>query len=602
MEVSFKERRAIIAAGARERRRQASFGLILVFLALGLGLLPIEWRFVQVVQDFLLGFLFLGGLAQILTLAKRLLRLDFSGPSNNFFRVQILTEKHRKWVLAEIVVCSLSCFYIVAWWLRHQAGIDLESQLEMARYEAFYDAATLTALVALLMDRRSVTQWFIGTDITPGRAAIINYVAASFVGAYLLVLPVSLQEGQAVRFIDALFVSVSALTVTGLSPVDVPQVFSLWGRFVIMGLIQLGGLGIVILAGVLTLLAKKRLSLATSKQGLEMVSLPSVGDFFVFLRRVLKFALTIQGLGAIYGYFVLPANIEDRWFHAIFHAVSAFCNAGFTSMREFGSAEHSLAAFYTGLAVLIFLGGIGFFVLFEIWDWLSGRLRSQVQRPRLSDICHLALNSGVVLLVAGALGIFIMETFAGGKQEAWSRLGHSLFFSVSARTAGFAHISLESLSSMSHAVIIVLMAIGASPMSTAGGMKSTTVAVLVMNAYSFLKGLKWAEYRRSEIPNFILQKAVAVVVLYIVVAIIGTSVLVLIERDSPFKIVFEVISAMSTVGLSINYTPQLSSAGKLVVIVLMLVGRLGLITFIYAGIGKVVDRRYRLPQGNYYIG
>jgi trk system potassium uptake protein TrkH len=223
-------------------------------------------------------------------------------------------------------------------------------------------------------------------------------------------------------------------------------------------------------------------------------------------------------------------------------------------------------------------------------------------RGRLSDVSHLALCSGFALFFLGTLGIFIMETFGSQPGTLGSRLGEALFFSVSARTAGFAHVSMNMLSPMSHAVLIVLMAIGASPMSTGGGIKSTTAAVLVVNAFSFLRGLKWAEYRRSEIPNVILQKAVAVVVIYVVVALMGTSLLVLIERDSPFKILFEVVSAMSTVGLSLNYTSELSAAGKVIVILLMLVGRLGLVTFIYAGIGKVVDRRYRLPQGNYYVG
>ncbi len=280
--------------------------------------------------------------------------------------------------------------------------------------------------------------------------------------------------------------------------------------------------------------------------------------------------------------------------------MSAFCNAGFSSFPP-GLEVPGLLAFKSVVGTLIVTGGIGFPILFEVFD----RSRNP-QRRRLPWPPYLLLTVGVslALLILGTVGLYLTEStaLAVAGRPAAERFGNALFYSVSSRTAGFGLVPHSTLTIGSQLLIVVLMAIGGSPLSTAGGLKTTTIGVLVSAALSSLRGHRWIQFGRSEISASTLLECVAIVLIYLLLAFGSLLVLLPFEAPDAFGLFFEIVSALSTVGLSLDVTPQLSAFGKLWISGLMLAGRFGIVALVYMGIGRVREQRFRYAERVYYVG
>jgi trk system potassium uptake protein TrkH len=251
------------------------------------------------------------------------------------------------------------------------------------------------------------------------------------------------------------------------------------------------------------------------------------------------------------------------------------------------------------ICVLIVVGGLGFPILFEV----IGALNKGPRKRRFSANSRLTLAVTGSLLLVGAVSIFMMQTFTHGNElSTQQRFWQSIFYSISSRTAGFNMVPVHQLGATSVLVIMVLMAIGGGPMSTAGGMKTTTVGVLIATAWATVSGRGQAQFAGRTIPDITIHRAVSGVVIYLFVASSATLMLVLLEGLDPWALLFEVVSALSTVGLTLGVTEQLSGPGKFIILTLMLVGRIGLVTFLYAGMGRIEPRRYRYPKDRFFVG
>lgn len=496
-----------------------------------------------------------------------------------------------------IAVASL--LFLGLWFSRWRFGWDFALHPEETlRYRTFLQSGHLLALTTFVMASQRVRSWWEVMDLTPGRMVLITYAIASLIGTFLLILPFSLRPDASLALIDAFFISVSAITVTGLSPVNIFEVFSLFGQGVLLFFIQLGGLGLVVLSVGLAVVSRRRLSLAESMMGRELYDVPDVGRMKTFLGRVVFYTVVLELAGALLIWPMLPGEMENRFFQALFHSVSAFCNAGFSIFPETLEIP-GLTLMKSILSVLIILGGIGFPVMFEVMD----RARGRIIRKRYSPNTLLCLTSAGILLLGGAAAILSTEIAAGLHEEGiLARLGHSLFYSISARTAGFNITPMDHLTQGSQLIILILMIIGGSPLSTAGGIKTTTASIFLISTSSLLRGLKWIQYRSSEIPYFLLQKCVSVVVLYLMASITAIVLLLALEDLDPWTLTFEAVSALSTVGLSLGATAQLGIISKFVLIALMFVGRLGVVTAVYVGVGSVSGQRFRYPQEQFYVG
>lgn len=477
-----------------------------------------------------------------------------------------------------------------------QAGWKLRG---VEHYGNYFDTAIILLMISWTLSSRRVLRRLRSIDITSSRRLLFSYLLLIVGATLVLMMPFSLIEGQKLAFVDSVFTVVSALSVTGLTTVNVAETFSLTGQILILFLIQIGGLGIVILTAGLAAATLRRLSLNDSMAGRELYDIPDIGNMSQFLSKVLTLTLTLELIGTVILYFSLPPELPLRFFQALFHSVSAFCNAGFSVLpKGLEDSPFSIVGI-SSLCVLIVVGGLGFPVLFNIIAHLkpSRRYRS------LAAHTQLTIWMSFVLLFMGSLGIFLMETFSGKPFLApWERIGQSVFYAISSRTAGFNMVPVDKLSTTSILVIMLLMFVGAGPMSTAGGIKTSTLGVFVAAAYSTLRGRPFAQFRNREIPLTTVMRAITGLTLYVLVAATAILILILSENIDPWAIMFEVISAMSTVGLSLGVTADFSVFGKVVLIFLMFMGRVGLVTFVYAGVGKVDNQRYRVPADKFFVG
>lgn len=471
----------------------------------------------------------------------------------------------------------------------------------VAHYDNYLDAAIVLLSVSWLLSFKSIQLKLRSINLTSGRRLLFTYVFVSVIATVLLMFPAALLPGKNLEVIDALFIVISALSVTGLAPVNIAETLSMPGMTLVLFLIQIGGLGIVILAAALAAATLKRMSLSQSLITRELYDIPDIGGMGLFLTKVVSITLVVEVLGALVLFFSLPPDLPHRFFHAVFHAVSAFCNAGFSSLpNNLEASPFGQWGIFT-LCALIVVGGLGFPIVLD----LIKHLKPAKHFRKFQANTVLTLWTTGTLFVLGAAGIFLMETFsadhsAGGWQE---HLGQSIFYSISSRTAGFNQIPVAELSMTSLLFIMFLMMIGGSPLSTAGGLKTTSVGVIFAAAWSNLRGLQWTQFRNRLVPQKTIVRALTGIVLYISLAVSAILVLTLTEDIDPWTIMFEVISAMSTVGLSLGATSELSAFGKMIVIFLMLTGRVGLVTFMYAGLATGQDtQRYRVPYDKFFVG
>jgi len=464
---------------------------------------------------------------------------------------------------------------------------------------------------------------------SPTRTLIASFLVLIISGAGLLMLPKA-SAHESLSFVDALFTATSATCVTGLIVKDTGQDFSLMGQMVILGLIQLGGLGIVVFGAVFALLLGQALSFRESAAMQDLLSartLSRIGNMIAF---IFIGTLLIEAFGAI-GLFGMwndvpgqVANGHQQWFYSIFHSVSAFCNAGFSLFSDsFVSYKRSWGV-YVVVCPLIILGGLGFSVLYDLVNIAADRVkrffkklfykryRLSMEMPkRLRLQTKIVLSVSACLIVLGMLAILLFERYASGSDSAekTSVLG-ALFQSVTARTAGFNTVDISAMSASSRFILILLMFIGGSPGSTAGGIKTVTLAVVIMTAVTALRKRQEVEMFKRSVRIVVVGRAITVTLLFVAVLFAATLLLSITEnytgdsRTAPTmsEIMFEAGSALGTVGLTTGITRSLTTAGKLIIIATMLIGRLGPLTLLAALTFNLKPAKYNYPDEAIIVG
>ncbi len=460
----------------------------------------------------------------------------------------------------------------------------------------------------------------------PTRTLIVSFLVLIFSGAGLLMLPRASTKENA-GFVDALFTATSATCVTGLIVRDTGQDFSLMGQIIILVLIQLGGLGIMVFGVVFALLLGQALSLRESVAMQDLLSartLSQIGNmiFFIFVGTVL-----IEGVGAVSLFGMWDdapgwaGNVHQQWYCSIFHSISAFCNAGFGLFGDSLISYNRSWGVYVVVCPLIVLGGLGFGVLYNLAAVVADRVnrffkrlfykqcRISMEAPKKLRLqTKIVLSVSAALIVLGTGAILLFERWASRDNPANSPdiLG-AFFQSVTARTAGFNTVDIAALSAPSKFVLILLMFIGGSPGSSAGGIKTVTLAVIVMTVFAALRRRSEVEMFRRSIGIAVVGRAITVAMLFVTVLFLGTFALSITENANPrnftlLDIMFETGSALGTVGLTTGITGFLTTAGKLIIIVVMLVGRLGPLTLLAALTFDLKPAQYNYPEEPIIVG
>jgi len=451
---------------------------------------------------------------------------------------------------------------------------------------------------------------------SPTRALLIGFTAIIFSGAILLMLPAA-HRGEGLDFTDAVFTATSATCVTGLTVQDTGGVFTRLGQTIILVMIQAGGLGIMIFGTLFALLLGSPLSLRESValRDIMQEQTPSrIGRIVVF---ICLFTLVLEALGflGLCGMWHVDPLRGGQLFNSVFHSISAFCNAGFSLQPDNLETYRLSWRVYLVICPLIIMGGLGFPVLENLWKILLRRWITWGKNPgntvvhpvNLTLHSKLVLTTTLVLLLLGWLLLLILELIRpdGNKEVFWMNSLNALFNSVTARTAGFNTMNISSLSAGSKLVLILLMTVGGSPSSTAGGIKTVTLAVMVLAIYATIKRRQQVLIFHRTIPVMIVRRAATLILLYGMLLWLITLLLTITEHSlsaDVLELLFEAASALGTVGLSTGVTEHLTTAGKWVIITAMFVGRLGPLSLLAALTFNVRPLRYEYPREPLVIG
>jgi trk system potassium uptake protein TrkH len=448
--------------------------------------------------------------------------------------------------------------------------------------------------------------------ITVLRGRPTRLLAAAFglgiaAGAVLLSLPAAAANGQRFGFVDALFTATSAVCVTGLTVRNTATEFSAFGQATILALIQVGGLGIMTFSGWLAILLRRGMDLRGQAVMLGTLDAESLQDMRRLMRFVVPMTLAIEGIGFL-ALFVLWApqvwETGPRLWQATFHSVSAFCNAGFSTfpdnlVRFRGDVGTNLT-----VAALIVSGGLGFMVLNDLARRVAIRdPRERAAPGRLRAQTRIVLTASLFLTIGGAALILGLEwRGALASLSVSDRLLTAVFQSITARTAGFNTCDIGGFSTGTLLVLGILMFVGASPGSTGGGIKTTTAAVLWATVVSELRGREHTELFRRSIPPEVVRKALSVLCVSLVLVAGFGGLLLVCETGRFVDVLFETVSAFGTVGLSTGLTPKLTTAGRLAVMALMFMGRVGPLTIAHGLARQRAGARYAYPEERVMVG
>ena len=428
---------------------------------------------------------------------------------------------------------------------------------------------------------------------------ILGFIAIILIGALLLMLPVSSKAGIITPFNEALFTSTSAVCVTGLVVQDTATYWSWFGQGIILVLIQIGGLGVITIAVSFALLSGRKISLMQRSVMQEAISAPKVGGIVRLTGFILKGTFLVEFTAA---FIMMPVFVKDFgakgiWM-AIFHSISAFCNAGFDLMGTENVKYASLTSYISHplinitIMLLIIIGGIGFLT----WeDILKNKYRIKCYRMQTKVI----LTTSLLLILFPAFFFFFRDFADMPMQE---RIFSSLFQAVTPRTAGFNTADLTMMTKDGLGIVIALMLVGGSPGSTAGGMKTTTLAVLIANTLACFRRKEDAQMFGRRIENSTVKNAATIFMMYIVFFFGGAIVISAVEDLSFSTCLFETASAIGTVGLTLGITPGLGVISQIILMILMFLGRVGGLTLIYAALSGSDKKISKLPQEKMTVG
>ncbi|OJV66088.1 MAG: Trk family potassium uptake protein [Clostridiales bacterium 38-18] len=442
--------------------------------------------------------------------------------------------------------------------------------------------------------------------LKPAQILVLSFGGMILLGALLLMLPISSQTNQVTSFMDALFTATSAVCVTGLAVVDTGTYWSVFGKTIILVLIQMGGLGFMTMTTSIAIILGKRIGLRNRMIMQEALNQFSISGVIRLTKYVIMATFSVELIGAILLSirFVPLYGIKNGLYYSIFHSVSAFCNAGFDIIGGYRSLTPFARDPIVNIVImtLIILGGLGFAVIADLSTFKTYR--------KLSLHTKLVLLMTVSLILFGFVMIFTLEynnpqtigSFSFGE-----KIIASMFHSISPRTAGFNTLDLTQLTVPTRFITMILMFIGGSPGSTAGGIKTTTFGMLILYVISVFRGNEDINFVNRRISKEAVSKALAVVFIATFLVVIMTFLMTVFEGDvHPLEeIVFETISAFGTVGLSLGITPTLSVMGKIILTVMMFLGRLGPLTIVIAISKKASQSKkdlLRYPEGKIIVG
>ncbi len=449
-------------------------------------------------------------------------------------------------------------------------------------------------------------------EMSTAQIIALGFGAAILIGSFLLCLPASSADGTWTGYLDALFTATSSVCVTGLVVVDTYAHWSGFGQAVILLLIQCGGLGIITFTTAVMVLIGRKVTLKDRLLLSAAFNLDTLQGLVRFLVRVIKGTLIVEGIGALLclPVFVPQYGARGIWI-AVFHAVSAFCNAGMDIIGPNSLADYVGNPWLNLVTMaLIILGGLGFIVWWDVLKSLREIREGDI--PRRFWYRRLRLHTKIVivttlgLIIGGALLVFLLErnnpeTLGG--YPLGTKLLASLFQSVTFRTAGFATISQKGLCGGTVVIGIFLMIIGGSPIGTAGGIKTTTVAIVLFSAMATIRGSEEVKVFRRTIPLRTLRKAIAVTLVFGLVLVAMTICMSVFAGGSMSDVAYETASALGTVGLSRNYTPTMNDAGKIMIMICMFLGRIGPISMAIAlNFNKHGLTEVKYPEENVTVG
>ena len=449
--------------------------------------------------------------------------------------------------------------------------------------------------------------------LSPVHVIPLSFLLAIAVGTLLLLLPAATAEGAETDFLTALFTSTTSVCVTGLVVVDTYAHWSLFGQIIILILIQLGGLGIVTAVSMLMLFLRRRFSLRSRTLLLDALNLDSRLGLMSFLTRIFKWTLLVEGLGALlYCFAFVPrfGVVKGIWV-SLFTSISAFCNAGIDIIGPDSLHGYAGSPLVLGVTMaLIVLGGLGYIVWFDVGRCLRDGIRFRYSPRqavrRLGEHSRLVLRLTLGLILLGALLIFLAEyrnPDTLGAMSPGEQVLNSLFQSVTFRTAGFYTVPQEGLGPFSCMVGYLWMFIGGSPIGTAGGVKTVTMFLVFANALSYARARKDTTLFRRKISDELMQKAAAIVMISFFTLFVSALLLLAFEPVSMMDGLFEAISAVATVGLSRGLTASLGTAGRIVIIATMYLGRIGPISMaLFLARPKPGRNSVTYGEGKFYVG
>ena len=448
------------------------------------------------------------------------------------------------------------------------------------------------------------------TIINPAQLFVISFLLIILIGAFLLLLPNATHHP--LSFIDALFTSTSAVCVTGLIVVDTGTYFTEFGQIIILILIQIGGLGILTFASYFSYFFKGGSSYENQLVLSDMTNSQKISEVFSTLKRILLLTFTIEMIGAIFIFFSLKSksfsSFWDHLFFSVFHSVSSFCNAGFSTLSN-GLYEIDFRFNYSLQIIIILLfvlGGLGFPIMVNIMKYLKHVLirfftlsseKSKYKPWVLNLNSRITLITTGCLIIIGTLLFYIFEyNNSLAEHHGFGKFVTALFGATTPRTAGFNTIDMGALSVTTLLIIIFLMWVGASPASTGGGIKTSTLAIATMNFISLAKGKTRIEVYRREIAQSSIQRAFAIISLSLIVIGVGIFFMTYFDPEKPLiDIAFECFSAYSTVGLSTGITGDLSEGSKIILMLIMFTGRVSTLSLLIAFVRKEKYKNYRYP-------
>jgi trk system potassium uptake protein TrkH len=445
----------------------------------------------------------------------------------------------------------------------------------------------------------------------PARTVMLSFVLVIVTGTILLMLPFTTPDGAGLGFVDSLFTATSAVCVTGLIVVDTATAFSIWGKLIILLLIQAGGLGIMILSFFMAFILRRSLTVEDKFLISYMTSEKDMRNLGRSIKNIINITLIIEGAGAVLLFLGFRARLGtslETVFVSVFHAVSAFCNAGFSLFSDSLVGFQSSVLINLTVAVLIILGGLSFVVIMNLKGWLAAGVPTLFRRKSFSSK-GLTLNTRVVLLGTGillglgTLLIYAMEhRYTLASLDLKTQYLSAFFQSVTTRTAGFNTMPMSDLRNPTYLLMMIFMFIGGASGSTAGGVKINSLALFLAYVNSLLKDKREVTLFNYAVSKDLVLRAL-LILLFGLVSVLGGMLVLSVTESAPFiHICFETVSAFGTVGLSAGITPALSIVGKYVIILLMFIGRIGPLTLLAAAAQRLKQVQIEYPTGEVLVG